>query len=1114
MDRLVGWADEVDRLRSMYTGLRSKGHHEQSIHIAYLALSIVVRLHGQYHPDTGRCLNELAMAYAAVGNYDRAEPLLEDALQLVMLFDGASSEAYATVLDNLAQAKSAKDQLRDAEKLHRLALESFTRAVGRDHPSYATCLGNLAMVCRKLGKYAEAERLYIEAVDVRRRAFGVDDVRHIGMLDGLIDLYLDMSRLGAAETRVKEVVEIVGRAAGKRSVAYGSRLKQLAGLYHRTGRHSDSAALLQEALTIDTDTFGQDHPTSLDTLARKALSHKLAGELGEAFRGYQYVMAHQSGDAGGAGPELAITKYNLALLHLDVGLPFDARRLLDEAIEILRSTNGENSVEYAMMLLGMAGVESFEGRHGDAESTLRRALGVVERSAGRDNEYYARCCEALAQCCIAQRRYDEADGLLGTSLRLMEQTVGEDTPAIGITVGLRGAVQMAKGRWASAEKLLRRAVDLLGRAAGAERTAGYIEILRNLGSVLVAVGREPEAIAVLFRAEQYRDRLIQEESTVAGVSPERVNQPVELLNLLGQTRFQSPELVSQLLEVVWRRKGIVAEAEFVRRRDEIYSRRDDHGDWQDKFAAISRSIENGEIPQAAELDGLLDALGRSLRYQMYPGLATAHREMNAHIMEGWPEQGELSREDWLERVGEYVGRAGSLMGKRDNLESQLRFVLLDGWLGEVLHRVSLQAVLSRLPERSALVEFLCVPALHASAILEQGESRWGPDRYCTFVVTPDSAGNVRLMDLGNAQGIDENIALLRGKITPEGRARDLLADEAASAGQEYIEVAADLGRALVDPLQPALVGRSRLFIAPDAQLYTLPFEILPLEQGRVLIDDYEITYVTAGRDLIPVQHTSHEPANPAVVIADPDYDLTATTMVEQAPGEGEDEDRLRAAGLHFTRLPGTHVEGRHIAELLGVEAWLGADAVEGRLKQQRSPVILHIASHGYFLKDQPEKASAGDGRRAFNAYPFPLLNSGLALAGANTWLRRGRLPESAEDGLLTAADLATMDLSGTELVVLSACDTGLGQVAVGQGVYGLRCSVGIAGARTLVMSLWNVPDAETQELMEDFYRRLKRGEPRSIAFRGAQLALRARRPDPYYWGAFICQGDSGSVPAL
>lgn len=106
-----------------------------------------------------------------------------------------------------------------------------------------------------------------------------------------------------------------------------------------------------------------------------------------------------------------------------------------------------------------------------------------------------------------------------------------------------------------------------------------------------------------------------------------------------------------------------------------------------------------------------------------------------------------------------------------------------------------------------------------------------------------------------------------------------------------------------------------------------------------------------------------------------------------------------------------------------------------------------------------------------------------------------------------------MDLSGTELVVLSACDTGRGLVAVGQGVYGLRRSVGIAGARTLVMSLWQVPDRETQELMEDFYGRLKRGEPRGSAFRAAQLAMRARKPDPYYWGAFICQGDPRPMPA-
>src|SRR5581483_3334823 len=133
----------------------------------------------------------------------------------------------------------------------------------------------------------------------------------------------------------------------------------------------------------------------------------------------------------------------------------------------------------------------------------------------------------------------------------------------------------------------------------------------------------------------------------------------------------------------------------------------------------------------------------------------------------------------------------------------------------------------------------------------------------------------------------------------------------------------------------------------------------------------------------------------------------------------------------------------------------------------------------------------------------PLLRSGLALAGANIWLCGGSPPAEAEDGMLTAEDVTGMDLLDTELVVLSACETGLGQVHVGEGVFGLRRAFAVAGARTLVMSLWKVPDEQTKELMVDFYQRILRGEPRAEALRQAQQTVRARHPDPYYWGAFI-----------
>ncbi len=190
-----------------------------------------------------------------------------------------------------------------------------------------------------------------------------------------------------------------------------------------------------------------------------------------------------------------------------------------------------------------------------------------------------------------------------------------------------------------------------------------------------------------------------------------------------------------------------------------------------------------------------------------------------------------------------------------------------------------------------------------------------------------------------------------------------------------------------------------------------------------------------------------------------------------------------------------------------------------------------MATHGFFLPDQQRDLNREARSVSFDFGEFsdrndgvarlsgpmmenPMLRSGLALAGANTWLKAGNPPEEAEDGLLTAEDVAGLDLLATELVVLSACETGLGHVRVGEGVFGLRRAFVLAGARTLVMSLWKVPDEPTGELMEDFYGRLLAGRGCAEALREAQLAMKAKYPDPFYWGAFICQGDPSPLSTV
>jgi CHAT domain-containing protein len=242
--------------------------------------------------------------------------------------------------------------------------------------------------------------------------------------------------------------------------------------------------------------------------------------------------------------------------------------------------------------------------------------------------------------------------------------------------------------------------------------------------------------------------------------------------------------------------------------------------------------------------------------------------------------------------------------------------------------------------------------------------------------------------------------------------------------------------------------------------------------------------------------------------------LPAPSIAARATGRHSRD--LTPDAFHFDRLPATNAEGEEIGRLLGVAPQLNAEVLEGRLKAiGHPPRVLHLATHGFFLPDQPaddardRPDSIGDdlGRFRGRLPESPMLRSGLALAGANTWLKGGTPPADAEDGLLTAEDVSGLDLTATELVVLSACETGLGDIQVGEGVFGLRRAFVLAGAKTLVMSLWKVPDEQTRELMVDFYRRLLAGEGRAEALRQAQLAMKAKYPDPFYWGAFICQGD-------
>jgi len=294
---------------------------------------------------------------------------------------------------------------------------------------------------------------------------------------------------------------------------------------------------------------------------------------------------------------------------------------------------------------------------------------------------------------------------------------------------------------------------------------------------------------------------------------------------------------------------------------------------------------------------------------------------------------------------------------------------------------------------------------------------------------------------------------------------------------------------------------------------------LSLAVLRIAEETYDLRIVSSTKDLL--RQPSQAASATAVLAGNPQFDLQEAQQraatAKLTPGQPASP---AAAGLRsrdqqptaLNPLPGTETEVRAITALLEVHKWqvrayLQSAALEDTVKQVKAPRVLHVATHGFFLANQ----QAGRGSDAPGLIEDPMLRSGLYFAGADRTLA-GKPPTELEDGVLTAYEATGLNLQGTELVVLSACETGLGETQNGEGVFGLRRALQVAGAESVLMSMWSVPDRETQELMARFYTKWLDGMEKHLALRKAQIEMREAvrqrygRDLPFYWGAFVLVG--------
>jgi CHAT domain-containing protein len=464
----------------------------------------------------------------------------------------------------------------------------------------------------------------------------------------------------------------------------------------------------------------------------------------------------------------------------------------------------------------------------------------------------------------------------------------------------------------------------------------------------------------------------------------------------------------------------------------------------------------------------------------------------------------LSPEIYHKRIEEFTC-------KKESLEAELSRLSGEFALEKTAGRTDTKGIAMLLPEGAAYIDFVRMK------LRDFKGKKWGTPHYLAFVLIPGNDPEVKLLDMGKAKTIDRHIRAYRkemNRVNVSGGPPDqeILNHEASS-----------LYRQIIEPLKPFLRGKRNLFISPDGELNLVPFEVLITSEGRYLMEKYLISYVGAGRDIIRFMDTALQ-GKESLIMADPDYNMGIKDkdMVVASLGvAGRTRNAVSrdASSLNFLPLPDTRKEALAVGKILKgkqrlkVNMRLGQEAVEEVLFHAEKPRILHIATHGYFLKD--EEISKTDtetrgisiiGKEDFRKIPIlnienPMLRSGIVLAGANASLKEGR-----DDGMVSAEKILGLNLRGTDLVVLSACETGVGDVKNGEGVFGLKRAFILSGAKTLVMSLWSVPSMETTELMTAFYGLLSEGKTKAEALREAKLDMMRKHPNPYYWGAFVLNG--------
>ncbi len=945
----------------------------------------------------------------------------------------------------LAVAVCATDAMADGETLVR---SKTAQAETRPAVSPRELIdrGNRALMgLYGAGRFAEGVALAERLQALAREHLAPDDPIALTVMNNLAFLYYHQGRYGAAEPLYLEALERRRAVLGDDHPSTLVSVNNLASLYSRQGRYGAAEPLFLEALERRRAVLGDDHPDTLVSVNNLASLYESQGRYGVAEPLFLEALERSRAVLGDDHPSMLVSVNNLAFLYYRQGRYGAAEPLFLEALERSRAVLGGDHPSTLGSVNNLASLYESQGRYGAAEPLYLEALERSRAVLGDDHPDTLGSVNNLALLYSRQGRYGAAELLYLETLERSRAVLGNDHPSTLVSVNNLAFLYQSQGRYGAAEPLYLEALER-SRAVLRDDHPDTLTSALNYVGLLVRTDRAAEVAA---RLERLGRRLLRWTGVQLATTRQAATKRL-LLNRQGTFQHVAIDLAARHRSPRTSRLA----ADTMMRWKQLA------GEEESYLARLVRRTDDSRVRT-------LGTAILQLRSELGVAYHQGHHELATRILT------ELEHQE------------AALSGVSEGFRQ---------WLGT--RTAGSREVETNLPEGAALVEFRLYRPFDYDA------GTFVAPHWAAVVLRPYQAP--AFADLGPWEvPVLLNRIMIAGDTAPEQR------DQAA----------ATLYATLFGPFDAALAAAETVYLAPDGPLALIPFDRLRLADGRYWIERQPLRILHSGRAVIEARRRSPnrgffgvggiafgEDAAPAGAARD-DRGPAVPAAVDMASLMPVSLGALRAArgrlsGTVFTALDATRDEVDLVAGLYEDRrreqptVLTGAAARETVVKALAPPPrVAHFATHGFTLEAEGEVAR-------------PMLLAGLTLAGANRGVR-GVLDGDGEDGLLFALEAAGLNLERTELVVMSACDTGKGAIDYSEGVMGLARAFRIAGAQNVLMTLWPLHDGRARDFMVDFY-----GEWLKEADRDPVEALRAvkldwagsrnpRKADPIAWAPYV-----------